>query len=100
MLKAIAKIFGTRHERETRRVQPIIDEIHEHGDRLAQVYEEELRGQTAKFRTIITERTAALEAKVAELRANKRTMSDAAEREQIDEELTGNDGKGGIEGEL
>jgi glycosyltransferase involved in cell wall biosynthesis len=66
MLKSvIGKVFGTRHERERRRIQPIVDEINEHYERLHDVSEEELRGQTAKFRDIITGRTAELETRIA-----------------------------------
>ena len=53
----LTKVFGSRHERERRRVQPIVDEINSHGERLQSLSEAELRGQTAKFRAIIHERT-------------------------------------------
>ena len=52
----IGKVIGTRHDRERRRIQPLVDEIREEAARLAEVSEEELRGQTAKFRSIIAER--------------------------------------------
>ena len=101
MLKnVISKVFGNRHDRERRRVQPIVDEINEHYVRLGSVSEDELRGQTAKFRGIIRERTAELERRIAELKERKRTAADAAERESIDLELSGADGRGGFEGEL
>jgi preprotein translocase subunit SecA len=101
MLKnVITKVFGSRHDRERKRVQPIIDEINEHYARLQGVTDEELRGQTEKFRGIIRERTADLERRIAELKERKRTVEDAAEREGIDLELSGADGRGGLEGEL
>jgi preprotein translocase subunit SecA len=59
-----------------------------------------LRGQTERFREILRERTAELEAQVAELKAAKRNAADAAERERLDAELSGADGRGGAEGEL
>jgi preprotein translocase subunit SecA len=96
----LTKVFGSRHDREKRRVQPIIDEINDEYARLQGVSEEELRGQTAKFREIIRERTDALETKVAELKERKRNASDPAEREAIDNELSGGDGRGGVEAEL
>jgi preprotein translocase subunit SecA len=100
MLKALlGSVFGTRHERERRRVQPIIDEINEAGERLKALSEDELKGQTAKFRALLAERTDALNGKIAELKEKKRTAADAAEREAIDRELGGNDGQGGYEGE-
>jgi preprotein translocase subunit SecA len=101
MLKRlISGVFGTRHERERKRIQPLVDEINAHYERLHDISEEELRGQTVVFRSRIAERTGPLEAKVAELRAAKRGAVDAVEREQIDLELVGADGKSGVEAEL
>ncbi|MFN8667173.1 MAG: preprotein translocase subunit SecA [Gemmatimonadaceae bacterium] len=101
MLKGIlSKVFGTRHDRERKRIQPIVDEINVHYARLQSVSEEELRAQTAKFRQILAERTDALEKRVAELKELKKTTKDAAEREKIDLELGGGDGRGGLEKEL
>ncbi|HET7082824.1 MAG TPA: preprotein translocase subunit SecA, partial [Candidatus Limnocylindria bacterium] len=73
---------------------------HEHEERLAGVSDDEVRGQTTKFRGILQERTAALETAAAELREKKRGAADAAERDRLDNELTGVDGRGGVEGEL
>jgi preprotein translocase subunit SecA len=101
MLKqVIGKVFGTRHERERKRVQPIIDEINAQYERLHDVPEEELRGQTAKFRALIHDRTHELERRIAELKERKRITKDAAERDAIDSELGGADARSGVEGEL
>src|SRR5919199_1393008 len=101
MLKRVmAAVVGTRHERERRKIQPVVDAINEHYARLSAVSEEALRGQTAKFREIIGARTAELEARVAELKERNPTAKDAADRERIDLELSGADGHGGAEGEL
>ena len=96
----INRVFGTRHERELKRVRPIVDAINEHYERLHEVSDEELRGQTAKFRQVLAERTGELERQAAELKEQKRTAADAAERERIDTELSGADGRGGVEAEL
>ena len=46
MLKKIAtSLFGTRHAREMKRVQPIVDAINQEYERLHSVSEEELRSQ-------------------------------------------------------
>jgi preprotein translocase subunit SecA len=101
MLKRVIQaVVGSRHDRERRRIQPIIDQINEFDEQLQRVSEDELRGQTAKFRALIKERTAELETQVAALREQKRSARDAAERERIDQELTGGDGRGGVEGKL
>ena len=95
--RVISAVIGTRHERERKKIQPIVDEINEQYARLQTVSDEELRGQTAKFREIIRQRTAELEERVATLKEQKRTASDPAERDRIDAELTGADGRGGAE---
>ncbi len=101
MLKdLLSGVFGTRHERERKRIQPIVDEINEHYARLHDVSDEELRGQTAKFRAQILEETGELEARITELKEQKKTTSDPAGREEIDSELSGLDGSGGVEEEL
>src|SRR3569832_633224 len=98
--RVINAVIGTRHERERKKIQPIVDEINEHYARLQGVSEEELRALTAKFREIIRERTSELEARVAELKEQKRSAADPAERERIDTELGDSDGRGGVEGKL
>ncbi|MDB4883737.1 MAG: hypothetical protein JWL95_2503, partial [Gemmatimonadetes bacterium] len=101
MFKRVLTAFlGTRHEREKKRLQPILGAIHEHEERLGRVTDEELRGQTEKFRGILRERTAELETRIAELKEQKRGASESVERERLDNELTGADGSGGVEGEL
>jgi preprotein translocase subunit SecA len=101
MLKGmLSSLIGTRHDRERKRIQPIVDAINEEYARLQTVSEEELRAQTAKFRARIAEVTGPLEARIAELKAAKHTTADPAERENLDTELSGLDGRGGVEGEL
>src|SRR5437762_1372404 len=96
----ISAVIGSRHDRERRKIQPIVDEINEEYARLQTVSEDELRAQTEKLRGIIRERTSELESRVADLRERKRTAADPVEREKIDSELSGSDGRGGAEGEL
>jgi preprotein translocase subunit SecA len=98
--KMLEGVFGTRHTRELKRIQPILAEIAAHRDRLQAVDEATLRAQTDKFRGILAERTASLEARIAELRQAKHDATDAAERERLDVELGGPDGSAGVEGEL
>ena len=83
MLKKIAtSLFGTRHAREMRRVQPIVDAINAEYERLHSVSEEELRGQTAKLRGIIAERARPLEERIAALRRSCRSATYALPAER------------------
>ena len=101
MFKRVLSAFmGTRHERDRKKIQPILDAIHAHEARLAAMSDEVIRGQTAKFRELLHERTHALETRAAELRELKRAAADASERERLDTELTGADGSAGLEVEL
>jgi preprotein translocase subunit SecA len=96
----LSGVFGTRHDRERKRVQPIVDEVNEHYARLQTISDDELRGQTERFRARIREITSDIEARIADLRNRKRVAADPAEREEIDNELSGVDGRGGVEAEL
>ncbi|HYV98219.1 MAG TPA: preprotein translocase subunit SecA [Gemmatimonadaceae bacterium] len=100
MRKLLEGIFGTRHSRELKRIQPILAEVHEHDARLLRVSDEELRAQTAKFRGIIHERTNALETRITTLKEEKRVAADARDRDRIDNELGGADGQGGLEADF
>ena len=98
MLKSLlGSVFGTRHERERKRVQPIVDDINEVGERLKSVSDAELQAQTAKFRETIRGRTAELSAQIEALRASKKTAEDPEQRDRIDFDLSGADGAGGLE---
>ena len=45
MLKnLISKVFGTRHEREVRRLEPLVQEINAIAERLQSLSEDELKG--------------------------------------------------------
>ena len=58
MLKTLVnRVMGTRFEREMKRLQPIVDEIKRHEERLAELSDDEIKSQTPKFRALIHERT-------------------------------------------
>src|SRR5690606_36488570 len=88
MLKTlVGRLFGTRHDREVKRLQPLVAEINEIAERLASLSEDELRGQTERLRGIVRERTEALETELAELRERKRQAAEASERERLSVEV-------------
>ena len=88
MLKTItAKLFGSRHAREVKRLTPLVDEINQHFEELQHLSDDELRAQTEKFRQILREQTAELEQEIEELRAQKRQSEDAGEREVLSAQL-------------
>ncbi len=89
MLKElVAKVVGTRFERELKHVQPVVDSVHVHEQRLAGLSDAEVQGQTAKFRAILAERTGTLGAEVERLKQAKHDCPDAQERAGLDRELS------------
>jgi preprotein translocase subunit SecA len=88
MIKAlITRIIGDRHAREARRMEPLVQQINEIADELQALSESELEGQTEKLRSIVREAIGATEARVAELRDEKRHTEDASERERLTVEI-------------
>ncbi len=98
--RVLSAFIGTRHERDRKRIQPIVDAIHEQETRLSSISDDELRSQTTRFRALLAERTGALETRARELRDEKRTAADAEARERLDTELTGADGTRGVEADI
>jgi preprotein translocase subunit SecA len=88
MLKSVIQaLFGTRHQRELKRLWPIVDQVNAEWERLRGVSDEELKAQTEKFRGRIAEATAGVEAELQELRARRRGSESASERESLSQRL-------------
>ena len=72
----IASVFGTRHEREVRRLQPLVDAIHVEEVRLVDLTDAQIQAQTVRFRGIIAERTDAIKQELEEVRAARHGSAD------------------------
>src|SRR5713226_611633 len=83
----IKKIFGTRFKREMKRISPTVTEIHRHEERLKTLSDLQLQAQTAKFRSLVAERTGALAAEVERLTKAKHDCPDATERAALSDQL-------------
>jgi preprotein translocase subunit SecA len=49
-MSALTKIFGTHSERELKRIYPVVDKIESYRDTMMAMPDEELKGQTRKFK--------------------------------------------------
>ncbi len=94
MKKLFQKIVGSSHDRQVKKLRPLVDEVNEIYESLQELSEEELKGKTEEFKAYIRERSEPLEKEIAELRATKAKSVDANERErlslqigELDEEL-------------
>jgi preprotein translocase subunit SecA len=84
---AVTAVFGTRFDRELKKIQPLVDATHEHEQRLASLSEEQLRAQTEKLRGLLRERTGELDRDLAERRAAKHACADPVERSRLETEV-------------
>ncbi len=88
MLKSlVTKVVGTRFRRELKRIQPLVDAIHRHEERLKGIPDADVQGQTERFRALIAEGTGALAADVERLKQAKHDCPDAAERAALSDKL-------------
>jgi preprotein translocase subunit SecA len=86
MLKTVfAKVFGTRHQRDAKKLTPLVAEVHRHEARLGQLSEAELQAQTARFRGVLEERTGEAKRELEALRAQKHDCADPVERDRLEQ---------------
>jgi preprotein translocase subunit SecA len=88
MLKTLlTKVFGTRFQREVKKVQPIVDAIKRHEEDLKHYTEEQLKVQTVTFRARIADHTAGARTELQEVRQARHDCADPAERDRLEERL-------------
>jgi preprotein translocase subunit SecA len=85
MIKTLmTSVFGTRFDRERKRIQPIVDQIHRHEERLKDLSEDELKAQTPRFRDRLGEATGGLKAELEQVREAKHGCADPVERDRLE----------------
>ena len=85
MIKSLmTSVFGTRFDRERKRIQPIVDQIHRHEERLKDLSEAELTAQTPRFRALLAERTGAVRTELEQVREAKHGCADPVERDELE----------------
>ncbi len=82
--KAITRVFGSRFDRERRKLQPILDAIHREEERLKGLSESELKGQTERFRGILAERTREVKDELDRVGREKHDCADPVERDRLE----------------
>jgi len=88
MLKSAIKAFvGSRHKREAKKLQPLVDEINQIYAGLSSLTDEELKAKTDEFRAHIAKRTEDLKGQIEGLKEEKRHSEDASDRERLSLEI-------------
>ncbi|NTV45467.1 MAG: DEAD/DEAH box helicase, partial [Chlorobiales bacterium] len=66
MLKFIEKIFGSKHDRDVKRLTPIIDEINEHFNACQSLTDDQLRAKTGELKERVKKHLAEIEQAIAD----------------------------------
>ena len=83
----ISKIFGTRHQRDAKKLTPLLADVHRYEARLAPLSDEDIRAQTARLRAQLAERTGGAKATLDDVRTKKHECADPVERERLEGEF-------------
>src|SRR5689334_14792321 len=67
MLKFIAKIFGTKSEKDIKRVMPLVEQTKAEGERIKSISNDELRNETKKIQDQINKELSGIDAELASL---------------------------------
>ncbi|MBM4262083.1 MAG: preprotein translocase subunit SecA [Deltaproteobacteria bacterium] len=82
MLAVIKKIFGTKNEREVKRIRPYVGDVNKLEAELQQLSDEALAAKTAEFKKSIVDATAELRSALEELQQEAQG-GDAERREEL-----------------
>ncbi len=78
----LTKIFGSKRERDVKKLWPIVEQIKEYDEEMQALTEEELKQRTEKFRRQIKEATAEIENDIEEIKGK---LNDTEEELTVDE---------------
>src|SRR5579871_1194919 len=89
MLKLIAKIFGSKSEKDIKRMTPLVEQTKKEGELLTSVSNDELRGKTLEVQTYINDKLSHIDAQIAALhqRIADNPELDINEKESIFSEI-------------
>ena len=87
MKTILKKIIGSRFKRELKKMQPILDAIHEHEKRLASLSDDDVKAQAENLRGLLKERYGAIEEELVAKKAAKHGCADPGERDELDREV-------------
>jgi preprotein translocase subunit SecA len=89
LTKSIAKIFGTKQEKDIKAIQHLVDQIHIEYEKLSRLTNDELRQKTLEFKKRIADYVSNFDQSIAELRTKIQEEENSLEKEaylnQIDE---------------
>ncbi|HXR96371.1 MAG TPA: preprotein translocase subunit SecA [Terriglobales bacterium] len=76
MPSIVAKVFGTKNEREVKRLQPMVDQINALEPAMQALSDDEMRAKTAEFQALVRERVAEAATDDEKLAAEKAALDE------------------------
>ena len=83
MMDFLTKIFGSKHDRDVKKLRPIVDEINELFDGYASLSDEALQGKTDEFRTRVADATEASRKSLAQFRDDLAALGRDDDRSEL-----------------
>jgi preprotein translocase subunit SecA len=88
----LTKIFGSKHERDIKRIKPLVDEINQYYQQFHELSDDELRYKTIEFKKAIQDRVDAIQAQIIDLQQKLREdveSDESVDLESIRDEIKG-----------
>ncbi len=85
--KLVTSVIGTRFERDLKRIQPVIDQIHDCEKKLSSSSEAELKAQAERFRGVVKDRVGTIQQQLEMRRAEKHACADPERRDELDDDV-------------
>jgi preprotein translocase subunit SecA len=85
MLGVLRKLFGSKHERDVKAIEPLVGEINQHFEQYRQLTDDELRAKTIEFRARIAVAIKDVEGEIAGVKRKIAEDVEGEHREAADE---------------
>jgi len=87
--KILTKIFGSKSEKDLKKIRPVVDEINAYYEKMSDLSDEELKGKTEEFKKLIKEATAEIDRDITEIKEQLDSLEDVSvsEHRRLAEEL-------------
>ncbi|MFU8812174.1 MAG: preprotein translocase subunit SecA [Balneolaceae bacterium] len=69
MSKFLTSVFGTKSEKDLKKLWPVVEEINAHDEQMRALSEDELKQKTESFKALIKEETAEVDEQIKEIKA-------------------------------
>ncbi len=79
--KVITKVFGSKSDKDIKKIQPLVDEIKSYEERIKQLNDDELKGKTEEFRQKIKDATAETVAETEDIKKQLNDVEDLSATE-------------------